>query len=498
MFVGKMLIKERTWRFYGMLIGWIIVAIYLNSTEYGESGIRELQEVEKRYVIDSITGHKTFYPVTRSDIVGILCAIIGLMIAAGGGIGGGGMLVPIYVLVLGFEPKFAIPLSNVTVLGGAITNVLMNAAKRHPLADRPLVDWDLLILMEPLTLAGALAGGFINKLAPEIVLTVMLVILLGLTTERTAKKGIKLYKKETEIKNAHLSKLAAEASASQDAEAGEALLGADDNTEEDENPSSEEEKRKTIKIDPELKNIIDEEKETAPLWKVQVLLGMFILIVAINLAKGGGAFPSPLGIVCGSFLFWASTAFMFIALIGIAFYVRNYLVARTADKDRLGYNYVDGDFHWDATSSLKYPAICFFAGMCAGLFGIGGGIVNGPLMLELGVLPPVASATTACMILLTSTTAATTFIVFGLLAKDYGFHLFWVGVLATAVGQLGMSYLIKKSGRQSYVAFSIGAVVGLSTILMGFHGLISLAYQRADADMPGTPHHRSGICQVGD
>ena len=69
------------------------------------------------------------------------------------------MLVPIYVLVMGFKPKFAIPLSNMTVLGGAIANVAMNARKRHPLADRALVDWDLLVLMEPLTLAGALAGG---------------------------------------------------------------------------------------------------------------------------------------------------------------------------------------------------------------------------------------------------------------------------------------------------------------------------------------------------
>ncbi len=38
---------------------------------------------------------------------------------------------------------------------------------------------------------------------------------------------------------------------------------------------------------------------------------------------------------------------------------------------------------------MKYPFICGFAGLCAGLFGIGGGIVKGPLMLEMGVLPSV-------------------------------------------------------------------------------------------------------------
>jgi hypothetical protein len=31
---------------------------------------------------------------------------------------------------------------------------VLNASKRHPLEDRPLVDWDLVLIMEPLTIAG--------------------------------------------------------------------------------------------------------------------------------------------------------------------------------------------------------------------------------------------------------------------------------------------------------------------------------------------------------
>ena len=61
---------------------------------------------------------------------------------------------PIYILVNGFSPKQAIPLSNVTVFGGAIANTILNVSKRHPETDRPLVDWDLILVMEPLTIAG--------------------------------------------------------------------------------------------------------------------------------------------------------------------------------------------------------------------------------------------------------------------------------------------------------------------------------------------------------
>lgn len=108
-------------------------------------------------------GHKKLHPINGWDLAGVGLACIGLMIAAAGGIGGGGILVPLYILVLGFDPKHAIPLSNITIFGGAITNTLLNLSKRHPDADRPLVDWDLILVMEPLTIGGALVGSFINK-----------------------------------------------------------------------------------------------------------------------------------------------------------------------------------------------------------------------------------------------------------------------------------------------------------------------------------------------
>ena len=95
--------------------------------------------------------HDPLFPLTTRDYVGFILAVMGLMIAAGGGIGGGGILVPIYILVMDFSPKHAIPLSNITVFGGAVANTLLNTRKRHPLADRPLVDWDLILVMEPLS-----------------------------------------------------------------------------------------------------------------------------------------------------------------------------------------------------------------------------------------------------------------------------------------------------------------------------------------------------------
>jgi len=82
--------------------------------------------------------------------------------------------------------------------------------------------------------------------------------------------------------------------------------------------------------------------------------------------------------------------------------------------------------------------------MFAGMFGIGGGIVKGPLMLAMNVHPMVSSATSAQMILFTSFTATTSFYVFDLLVMDYAAACVVVGFLATYVGQVIMTSLMKK------------------------------------------------------
>ena len=97
----------------------------------------------------------------------------------------------------------AIPLANVTIFGGAIANCVLNMPKRHPdpSVDRPLIDYDLVLVMEPLTIAGAVVGAIINKLAPEWLITFCLVATLAFTARKTWSKGFSTYEKEAK-KNA--------------------------------------------------------------------------------------------------------------------------------------------------------------------------------------------------------------------------------------------------------------------------------------------------------
>jgi hypothetical protein len=80
------------------------------------------------------------------------------------------------------------------------------------------------------------------------------------------------------------------------------------------------------------------------------------------------------------------------------------------------------------------------------------------------------------MILFTSSTSTISFSVFDLLIYDYAFGCLLVGVLATLVGQTVMTMLMKRYERNSYIAFAVGLVVGLSAIAMTVESALTLFY----------------------
>ena len=260
-----------------------------------------------------------------------------------------------------------------------------------------------------------------------------------MTANNSLKKAAKLYKNE----NAEIRKRGERAVAAAKLEAEMVQLSGSD-------PSGSDEKDTLLPApsapsDPELQKILDEER-TISLPKVYALSTLFVLILTLNLLKGGGAF-SPLGIRCGSDGWWFVNVAMLGSILLFMHYVRRYLVNRWEAKARTNYKYVKGDIRWSPSNTLKYPAICTVAGFVAGMFGVGGGIVKGPLMLAMNVHPVVSGATSATMILYTSFTATTSFLTFGLVVYDYAFFSIFLGFCATFAGQVVMTKLMEGQER---------------------------------------------------
>jgi uncharacterized membrane protein YfcA len=249
--------------------------------------------------------------------------------------------------------------------------------------------------MEPLTIAGALIGAFLNKVLPELLLTVLLVLLLSFTADNTLRKAIKMYMKESKLlrmstgqradgsRESELTRMARNETTDEagNEEGAEKLL---DNMEQQEAEDGDENKEEAAaavdeaRPPPRPKNALDEELEqivederNVPYANLSILATMFVVVLSINLLKGGGAFRSPLGIKCGSTSFWIANFLMLAWILIISAFVRQYLLQKYRAKQRTGYNYVEGDIQWDERATIVYPGVCCFAGFFAGMFGVG-------------------------------------------------------------------------------------------------------------------------------
>jgi len=194
------------------------------------------------------------------------------------------------------------------------------------------------------------------------------------------------------------------------------------------------------------------------------LISLFSIVTILDILQGSV-------IDCGANCYMISQAFILLSIVLFSMYVRHSILQR---QNELG-GPIISEIHWDKSNTVIYPSLSIIAGLVAGMFGIGGGIIKGPLMLQLGVHPQVVSATSACMILFTSSTSTICFLISGYLVYDYAAFCLVLGFLSTLVGQTAMSALLKSSGkRNSYIAFCIGGVVAVSAVAMGIESAIAI------------------------
>ncbi len=65
----------------------------------------------------------------------------------------------------------------------------------------------------------------------------------------------------------------------------------------------------------------------------------------------------------------------------------------------------EGDIKWTVPTTVIIALVAVAAGMVSALVGIGGGMILGPVMLELGILPDIVAATSSFMIVSAPTKA---------------------------------------------------------------------------------------------
>ena len=131
-------------------------------------------------------------------ITSVVLVFVGASICSAGGVGGGGIFIPIFNLLLQFDAKTSAALSNFVIFGGSLANLIWNLPQKHPVfPHKPMIDYDVALILQPNMLLGISIGVICNVMFPGWLIIAQLAVIVGYMTLRSTKNAMKRWRVET-------------------------------------------------------------------------------------------------------------------------------------------------------------------------------------------------------------------------------------------------------------------------------------------------------------
>ncbi|KAJ1697225.1 hypothetical protein LUZ63_005737 [Rhynchospora breviuscula] len=374
-------------------------------------------------------------------IVGFLGSAFGTV----GGVGGGGIFVPMLNLVVGFDTKSAAALSKCMIMGASMSSVWYNLQVTHPTKEAPILDYKLALLFQPMLMLGITIGVELSVIFPFWLITILIIVLFIGTSSRSFFKGIQMWKQETILKREIQEQ-------EEQAKVSSVVIEADC--------------QEPLLSQPELIQKTGLETFRSNLrWKgILILMLVWSSFLVLQILKNNSQ-------VCSNF-YWVVNFLQ----IPIAFGVFAWEAVTLWKESRA--RRMSGNWECVCEASIEWTGMqivfCAFCGLLGGtvggLLGSGGGFILGPLLLELGVIPQVASATATFVMMFSSSLSVVEFYFLHRFPIPYALYLISVSVLAGFWGQYLVRKLVKFLGRASIIVFILSSVIFASAATMGFVG----------------------------
>ncbi|TYJ39772.1 hypothetical protein E1A91_A04G092500v1 [Gossypium mustelinum] len=376
----------------------------------------------------------------------VLATVIGFVGSACGtvgGVGGGGIFVPMLTLIVGFDTKSAAAISKCMIMGASAASVWYNVRVQHPTKEVPIIDYELALLFQPMLMLGITVGVALSVVFPYWLITVLIIILFIGTSSRSFYKGIEMWKEETILKK--------------------------ELTRQQGTVNS----RGELLIDAEYEPLVPrEEKSTLEIlclnlrWKrLLVLTTVWFLFTLIQVIKND--------LVPCTTLYWVLFCLQFPIAVLVFGYEAMKLWRENRKRMMTGNteSICEASIQW-STLNITFCALCgILGGTVGGLLGSGGGFILGPLLLEIGVIPQVASATATFVMMFSSSLSVVEFYLLKRFPIPYALYLMGVSILAGFWGQYLVRKIILILRRASIIVFILSGVIFASALTMGVIGI---------------------------
>ncbi|KAK7839674.1 sulfite exporter taue/safe family protein 3 [Quercus suber] len=375
-------------------------------------------------------------------VVGAIIGFFGAAFGSVGGVGGGGIFVPMLTLIIGFDQKSSTALSKCMIMGGAAATVFYNLRQRHPTLDLPIIDYNLALLFQPMLVLGISIGVSFNVIFAEWMITVLLIIIFIVMSTKAFLKGVETWKKETITKKEAAQRLQSSGIGSADVELRPLPEGQSNGAHTESKDSKKSEVQVSI-----LENIY---------WKeLGIIVAVWFIVLALQIAKNYTT-------TC-SLPYWILNLLQIPVTVGVTSYeaVGLYKGRRVIAS------------RGEAVTNLRVHQLVLYcvcgivAGIIGGLLGLGGGFILGPLFLELGIPPQVSSATATFVMAFSSSMSVVEYYLLKRFPVPYALYFFAVAIIAALVGQHVVTKVIAMIGRASLIIFILAATIFISAISLG-------------------------------
>jgi len=404
-----------------------------------------------------------------TDPLELLCTLLifcSATLAASAGTGGGGMFVPLLLLFSSLKAELVVPLSQSMILFSSFVNLLTFAGQRHPaLPDRSKIDYDCVVLLEPMLCFGVTLGVVGHQFSPKWLQLLLLCAILGSALWRTAKKGFKQRQEEAEK--------VFEPSPKRQVSAGIlALPGMASRISGHAN---------------EFWHLVQSNKSQvvgiASVWFVMLAcsfhripldtwrFGVYVVALAVVLVVCTVTVAH--FVVAAKHIRMKTEVHSATSPSGVASCSVHPAGPLELELDDTKSNTAK-PIVWVADSNtsscLHFPMVAFGAGLLGGSLGLGGGIIISPVLLEVGMHSEAVQATTATFVFLSSSLATVQYVVFQQVAWDFALWYGTFAVAATLLGQRICEAYVQRHKRYSMITLSIAGV-----LLFSLAALLSLA-----------------------
>ncbi|RZC15610.1 Sulfite exporter TauE/SafE family protein 3 isoform C [Glycine soja] len=392
-------------------------------------------------------------------VLGTFVGFCGAAFGSVGGVGGGGIFVPMLSLIIGFDPKSSTAISKCMIMGAAVSTVYYNLKLRHPTLNMPIIDYDLALLIQPMLMLGISIGVVFNVVFPDWIVTILLIVLFLGTSTKAFFKGVETWKKETIMKK--------EAAKRQESNGSGAVV-----------------EYKPLPSGPE-KDTKEQEMSIIEnvYWKeFGLLVFVWVSFLALQIAKENYT------TTCST-LYWVLNLLQVPVSVGVTAYEAAALfsgrrvIASTGEQGK--------DF-----TVLQLMIYCVFgvlAGVVGGMLGLGGGFVMGPLFLELGVPPQVSSATATFAMTFSSSMSVIEYYLLKRFPVPYALYFILVATIAAFVGQHIVRKLIILFGRASLIIFILASTIFVSAVSLGGVGIVNMVHKIQNHEYMGF----EDLCKYG-